>query len=151
LEVTEWLIGFFGQIITALALKAFMNTRTRVFFLRGSGLKPSEIAHRVGVSKQRVYQILSASSGLEPGKPGRRPSPPEDRERKFPPREGFKQDRIPQVKEILSERDDWTWAEADSELQRRGLKPPATKINTFLRELGFSFDRRKKRWLRQRS
>ncbi len=125
-----------------------MTTRGKVFSLYAAGCKPSEIARRVGVSRQRVHQILSGPSVLEPRKPGRKPSPPEDKDRKFPPRQHFKSDRIPEVKKILCKRDDWTWAEADAALQIKGLKPPAAKINEFLREVGFSFDRLKRRWVR---
>jgi transposase len=127
------------------------NTRAKVFYLRGKGCKPSEIASQLGISKQRVYQILAGPRVLKPRKPGRKPSPPEDRKRKLPSREVFRADQVPEMEAILRERDSWTWAEADAALRTQELKPPAAMINRFLRELGFVFDRRKKRWIRSQT
>lgn len=97
-----------------------MNTRGKVIALAKKGLKPSEIARQVGVSRQRVSQILARPKARQGG---RQPFLSRDQER--------------DVKRVLNGRDQWTWQEAESELSGNGLKVPLMKIYEFLKELGF--------------
>jgi transposase len=103
-----------------------VTKREKVRELKAQGLSVKEIALRVGVSTRRVYQLLRQE----------KPTP------KTCPR-----DQIPRVLEILRNRDSWTWLEADLELQKSGLNPPALDINRFLREAGFVWNRKSMRWL----
>jgi len=99
-------------------------------------------------TKQRVYQILSDSPARPPERPGRPPGPSDVVEPYFRPRQHFKAEQIPQVMDILKSRDSWTWVEANRELLKHSLRPAANKINVFLRDLGFRWDRSRQRWFR---
>jgi len=125
-----------------------VTSRDKVFLLSIQGCRLTEIAARLGVSKQRVHQILSDFPARPPGKPGRPPAPLEDIQPQFQPRQCFKAEQIPQVMEILKGRDSWTWVEAERELLKHSLRPAANKINVFLRDLDFQWDRRRRRWFR---
>ncbi len=105
------------------------NTREKVLKLSKKGLTQAEIARRVGVSSQRVGQILSRPT---PRKPGRRRSP--------------NSDQVDAIKKIIEGRDNWTWNEADAELQKHGLDPKSSLIPTVLKELGFRYHRGLLRW-----
>ena len=98
-----------------------MNTAETVIRLSKEGKKASEIAKLVGVSRQRVYQILS------------RPDKPQGRSRRSTDKGG-----IEQAKKVLKRRATWTWVEADEELTNSGIRVPGMKIYDLLRELGFT-------------
>ena len=97
-----------------------MTTRDQVLKLAQEGIGPTEIARQLGITRQRVHQILKSPEH----KPrGRKPNMDEAKETL--------------VKTILGTRDSWTWLEAETELSKHNLRAPAMKIYDFLRELGF--------------
>ena len=95
-------------------------TRNRVLSFAQKGMGASDIARKVGITRQRVYQILK---NPEKKKVGRKPFMDEETESR--------------VKAILSIRDSWTWVEAETELSEHDLRVPAMRIFDWLRELGF--------------
>ena len=110
-----------------------IHTRDRVLGFAKTGMGPSEIARKLGITRQRVHQILKSPEH----KPrGRKPLLDEKAEK--------------QVKEVLSSRDSWTWLEAETALAEINLRVPAMRIFDLLRELGFSkVARNNARWFKE--
>jgi transposase len=109
-----------GQTPHSKELRLGVSTREQVLSYVAKGMKASDIAFIMAISRQRVYQILK---NPEKKKVGRKPYMDEAAEN--------------QVKAILSTRDSWTWVEAETELSEHDLQFPAMKIFDWLRELGF--------------
>jgi transposase len=109
------------------------STKDRVLKLAGKGAGPTEIARQVGISRQRVHQILK---NPEPKPRGRKPLMDEKQEK--------------QAKAVLATRDSWTWLEAETELSEHELRVPAMKIFDLLRDLGFSkIAKNNARWIKK--
>jgi transposase len=110
-----------------------IHTRDRVLCFAKKGMGPSEIARKVGITRQRVHQILKSPEH----KPrGRKPLLDETAEN--------------HVKEVLVSRDSWTWLEAESALADIDLRVPAMKIFDLLRDLGFKkIARNNARWFKE--
>ena len=110
-----------------------IHTRDRVLGFAKTGMGPSEIARKLGITRQRVHQILKSPEH----KPrGRKPLLDETAEK--------------QVKEVLASRDSWTWLEAETVLAEINLRVPAMRIFDLLRELGFSkIARNNARWFKE--
>ena len=98
-----------------------MNTSETVMRLAKEGMKASEIAKMIGVSRQRVYQILSKQDKPKDGS-----------------RRSMNKSGLEQAKKVLKRRSSWTWVEADEELTKSGIRVPGMKIYDLLRELGFT-------------
>jgi len=126
-----------------------LNNNEKVFYLWVQGVAPGKIAERVGISKQRVHQILGASPAGAPRKPGLKPRPLDHLKQGDPPPPHFDRARVPDVLAVLDGREEWTPLEADRELQSLGLKPPIADIYRFLRKLGFGKPPGKKIWTRK--
>ncbi len=111
-----------------------MTTREKAIYLWMMGLGQSQIARRLDVSRQRISQILTQVDvyNLRPGRP-----------RILAP------NRRKQVVEILEQRDDWSWIEAEEELSKLSLETKTFQIQEILRELGFAWDRSTGRWYRR--
>jgi transposase len=125
-----------------------MITREQVTWLWLNGCNNNQIANRLGISRQRVSQILTIPPTWRPRKPGRKPVPLELLEYRPEPRQHFRRQQIPRVKAILRSRSTWTWVEAEAELLRYNLKPPARNIHDFLRDVGFRWNPKRARWVK---
>ena len=122
-----------GQTSYSKELRLGVSTRDQVLSFVAKGMKASDIAFVMGISRQRVYQILK---NPEKKKVGRKPYLDEATEN--------------QVKAILLTRDSWTWVEAETELSEHDLRFPAMRIFDWLRELGFQkTTRNNARWSRK--
>lgn len=134
-----------------------MTTKDSTWWLLWNGLSPVQIAGRVGVSRQRVGEILSASPARRAGKPGRPIRIEPDLEwdvSDLPPggkREGLSGQQRRRMREILRSRNSWAWWEADQALKAEGIIAAAISITPTLRELGFKHDRGRKRWVRSKT
>jgi len=111
--------------------RCHVTTREKVLKLHKQGLKGTEIAERVGVTKQRVHQILQDPTDV--GRSGR-------------PRVTAQGER--EAKRILASRNDWTWVEAETEIEKHKVKVRALSIFTLLKDLGFVYAPEKRRWFR---
>lgn len=109
-----------------------MSTREQVVKLSQKGLGPTEIASNLGISRQRVHQILKS---------------PERKQRGRKPHMDAQKESA--LRTILGTRDSWTWLEAETELSKHDVKAPAMKIYDYLRELGFKkTSRNSARWIK---
>ena len=125
-----------------------MITCGDIFHLWVQGLTPVQIAERLDVSKQRVYQVLSAPSAGRPRKRGLRPLPLDHLKQEEFPTKSFDKNRVGEVYSILKTRRQWTWVEAERALKAQGLRPAASSIYGYLRELGFSKGPGQRAWTR---
>jgi transposase len=110
-----------------------IHTRDRVLGFAKKGMGPSEIARKLGITRQRVHQILKSP---EQKPRGRKPLLDEAAEK--------------QVREVLSSNESWTWLEAETALAENGLRVPAMRIFDLLRDLGFTkIARNNARWFKE--
>jgi len=125
--------GDTGKVLREEVIRLGIHTRDRVLSFAKKGMGPSEIARKVGITRQRVHQILKSPEH----KPrGRKPLLDEAAET--------------QVKEVLASRDSWTWLEAETALAEINLRVPAMKIFDLLRDLGFKkIARNNARWFKE--
>jgi transposase len=129
-----------------------MKKSDQIIYLHLMGLRPSQISRRLATSEQWISQLLSRP-------PAKRPRPPvvaalpDQRGRQTPESERKKalsEAQLRQCRAALRKRDTWTWLEADMELKDKNLEPPAGDITKLLREAGFTYDRSKKSWFRNK-
>jgi hypothetical protein len=129
-------------------IEAAMTNREKVTRLWLQGCTNIQIPDRLGISRQRVSQILTIPPTWTPKKPGRKPSKLKMLGYQPEPRPHFKPRQIRRVKVILGRRKTWTLVEAETELLRNNLSPPARRICGFLRDVGFKWNPSRKRWVK---
>jgi transposase len=121
-----------------------MTTREKVLSLTKQGLCVAEIAERVGVSKQRVYQIL-AQPVVSKG--GRRPARLDHLEAGEPSRKPpLNDEEVERAKDILRQKPEWTWHSAYVAIKEQKMQPAANQVYDLLRELGFEYSRSGRNW-----
>jgi transposase len=121
-----------------------MTTREKVLLLAEKGISVAEISEKIGVSKQRVYQILAHPVVSKSGRP---PAPLDHLEAGEPARKPPLTDKeIKKAKEILKKGEQWTWHSAYSALTQANINPAANQVYEFLKEIGFEYSRNDRNW-----
>ncbi len=124
-----------------------MTNREKVVLLSSQGLSVAEIAEKVGLSKQRVYQILAHPVVSKGGRPAARLDHLEQgvSSRTMP----LTDEEIEKAKEILKNRAEWTWHSAYVAITQQDISPGASQVYELLKELGFQYDRSGRKWMAQ--
>lgn len=121
-----------------------MTNREKVVLLSSQGLSVAEIAEKVGLSKQRVYQILAHPVVSKGGRPA---APLDHLEQGVSSRTmPLSEEQIEEAKEILRNGSEWTWHSAYMAITRQNISPGANHVYELLKELGFQYDRSGRKW-----